>query len=73
MHTHHDIGEDLVISHLDVSDCDTQTKNLLELELNGRPDFIEFVGEILSVRDRSRELSGWGISVRHVMTADAIH
>jgi hypothetical protein len=43
---------------LDVSNCDTQAKNLLELELNGRPDFIEFVGEILSVRDRSGKLSG---------------
>jgi hypothetical protein len=58
IHTHHDVGKDLVISHLDMSNSDTQTKNLLELELNRRPDFIEFVGEVLSVRDGSGELSG---------------
>lgn len=58
IHTHHDVGKDLVISHLDMSNCDTQAKNLFELELNCGPNLIKLVGEILSMRDRSGELSG---------------
>jgi hypothetical protein len=42
-HTHHDVGKDLVVSHLDMSNGNAQAKDLLELELNRRSDFIELV------------------------------
>ena len=54
----HDIGGDLVFSHVDVADSDTEAENLLELELDGALDFGDLVVEVLSVRDGSRELSG---------------
>lgn len=47
--TKHDIGEDLVIGHLDVADSDTQTQDLLELELDGGADLSDLVGEVLIV------------------------
>ena len=33
--TQHDVGENLVVRHLNVADGDTQAKHLLELELDG--------------------------------------
>jgi hypothetical protein len=43
VHTHHDVGKDLVVSHLDMSNGNTQAKDLLQLELNRRSHFIELV------------------------------
>jgi len=56
----HDVGKDLVLSHGDVADSDTQAKNLLQLELDGGLDLNKFVAEILSVGDWGGELSSLG-------------
>ena len=55
--TQHDIGEYLVLSHLNMANCDTQAKNLLELELDRGTDLRDLVVEILSMRDGGGELS----------------
>ena len=55
--TQHDVSENLVVRHLDVADGDTQAKNLLELELDGRANLGNLVLEVLSVRDGGRELA----------------
>ena len=57
--TQYDVGEDLVVGHLDVADGDTQTENLLQLELDGRADLSELVLEVLGVRDGSGELASY--------------
>jgi len=56
----HDVGKDLVLSHVAVSDGDTEAENLLELELDGRLDLVDLVLEVLGVRDGGRELTGLG-------------
>ena len=58
--TQHDVGEHLVVGHLDVADGDTQAKYLLELELDRRTDFDDLVRKVFSVRDRRRELASCG-------------
>ena len=57
--TQHDVGEDLVLGHLDVTDGDTQAENLLELELDRRANLGELVVKVLGVRDGRRELAGY--------------
>jgi len=52
----HDVTNQLVLSHTNVSDGDTQTKDLLELELDRALDVGDLVGEVLGVGDGSREL-----------------
>ncbi len=56
----HDVGEELVIAHLDVADGDTEAENLLKLELDGALDIGNLLLEILVVRNGSRELTGLG-------------
>jgi len=56
----HDIAENLILSHLDVANSDTQAKNLLKLELDGRLNFNNLVAEIFSVRDGGGELASLG-------------
>ena len=41
VHTKHDVGEHLVVCHPDVANGETEAQNLLQLELDGRADFIE--------------------------------
>ena len=55
--TQHDVAENLVVGHLDVTDGNTQAKDLLELELDGRADLSELVLEVFGVRDGCRELA----------------
>lgn len=43
-----------------MADGDTQTKNLLQLELDRRTNFSELVGQVLGMGDGGRELSGLG-------------
>lgn len=57
--TEHDVGKNLVLSHLDVADSDTQAENLLELELDGRADLGQLVGKVFSMRYRGREFSSY--------------
>jgi len=58
--TKHDVAQNLIISHLDVADGDTQTKDFLQLELDRRTDLSELVGKVLGVGDWGGELSGLG-------------
>ena len=58
--TQHDIREDLIVGHLDVADGDTQAKNLLQLELDGRPHLHDLARKVLSVRDGRGELASLG-------------
>ena len=54
----HDVTNQLILGHLDVADGDTHAENLLQLELDGRLDLGDLVGEILSVGDGGGELAG---------------
>jgi len=56
----HDVGQSLVFSHLDVTDSNSQAKNLLQLELDGRLDFVDLLLQVLTVRDGGGELSSLG-------------
>jgi len=56
----HDVTQDLVFSHLDVADGDTQAENLLELELDGRTDLGDLAVKVLIVRDGGGELASLG-------------
>jgi len=53
----HDVGKDLILSHLDMADGNTQAENFLKLELDCRLDFNNLVTKILSVIDGGGELS----------------
>lgn len=55
--TQHDVAQNLVLSHLDVADGDTQAKNFLQLELDGRADLGDLAAQVLSVRNGGGELS----------------
>jgi hypothetical protein len=54
----HDVTNQVVFGHANVSDGNTETENLLQLELDGRSDFVDFAGKIFVVGDWSWELSG---------------
>jgi len=56
----HDVSENLILGHLDVSDGNTEAENLLELELDRAAHLGELVVKVLGVRDGGRELSGLG-------------
>lgn len=56
----HDVLHNLVLGHVDVTDGNTKTENLLELELDGRSDVVDLSGEILRVRDGGGELARLG-------------
>jgi hypothetical protein len=56
----HDVADQLILSHADVANSDTHAEHLLELELDGRLDLGDLVGQIFGVRDGGRELSGLG-------------
>lgn len=56
----HNVTNELIFSHADVSDGDTQAENLLELELDGALDIGDLDGKILVVGDGSGELASLG-------------
>ena len=56
----HDVGEELIIRHLDVADGDTEAENFLKLELDGALDLGNLLLEVLAVRDGGGELAGLG-------------
>jgi hypothetical protein len=56
----HDVSDQLVLGHANVSDGNTETENLLELELDGALDVGDLGGEVLSVGDGGGELSSLG-------------
>ena len=49
--TQHGVGEDLIGGHLDVSDGDSETEDLLKLELDGGTNFQNLGSEIFGVGD----------------------
>jgi len=56
----HDVGEDLILVHVDVTDSDAQAQDLLELELDGGAHLGEFVGEVFVMGYRGGEFAGFG-------------
>lgn len=56
----HDVGDQLILGHADVSNSDTHAQNLLQLELDGGLDFGDFAGEIFVVRDGGGEFASLG-------------
>jgi len=58
--TEHNVGEDLVISHLDMAYSYTQAQDLLELEFDGRANLSDLSGKIFRVRHGCGELAGLG-------------
>jgi hypothetical protein len=53
----HDVGDQLIFSHSNVTDSNTETENLLQLELDGGTEFVGLIGQGIVVRDGSRELT----------------
>jgi hypothetical protein len=56
----HGVGDNLVLLHITVSDGTSQTKNLLQLELDGGSDLDDLSGKVVRVGDGGRELSSLG-------------
>jgi hypothetical protein len=56
----HDVGNELLLSHLNVADGDTHAENLLELELDGGLDLVDAASQVVGVRDGGGELAGLG-------------
>src|SRR5690606_295011 len=56
----HDVGDQLLLGHLDVADGDTHAEHLLELELDGRLDLVQLAAKVLGVRDGRGELASCG-------------
>ena len=57
LRTQHDVSEDLVVGHLDVTNSNTHTQDLLKLELDGGTNFVDLVVQIFRVRDGSWEFA----------------
>ena len=56
----HDVTNQLILSHLNVADSDTQAENLLQLELDGGLDFGDLGTQIFVVGDWSWEFTSLG-------------
>ena len=56
----HDVGDELLLLHVDVADGDTHAENLLELELDGGLDLGDLAAEVVGVRDGGGELASCG-------------
>jgi hypothetical protein len=54
----HNVGNQLILGHLDVSDGNTHTQDLLQLELDGGLDFVDLAAEVFVVGDWGREFTG---------------
>lgn len=55
----HDVRDQLILSHVDVSDSNTHTQDLLQLELDGRLDFVDLGAQIFIVGDWGGELASY--------------
>jgi hypothetical protein len=55
----HDIGNELLLCHANISDSDTHAEHLLELELDGRLDFGDLRAQVIRVGDGSWEFASW--------------
>lgn len=56
----HDVTNQLLLLHADVSDSDTHAENLLQLELDGGLDLVDLASQVIGVRDGGGELAGCG-------------
>ena len=56
----HDVLNNVVFLHVDVTDSHAETKHLFELELDGRSDFVDFSSKVLGVRDWGWEFTSLG-------------
>lgn len=53
----HDVGDQLVLGHANIPDSNTHAQDLLQLELDGRFDFVDLAAQIFVVGDRRREFT----------------
>jgi hypothetical protein len=53
----HDVRDQLILGHIDVSDGNTHTQDLLQLEFDGGLDFVDLGAQIFVVGDWGRELA----------------
>lgn len=56
----HDVTDQMILSHANVSNSNTETQHLLELELDGALDIGDLLREVLGMGNRSGELSSLG-------------
>ena len=56
----HDVSDELILSHLHISNRDTHAQHLLQLELDGRLNFGDLLAEIVGVGDWCWEFAGCG-------------
>jgi len=56
----HDVGDQLILGHANIADSDTHAQDLLQLELDGRLDFVDLGAQIFVVGDRSGEFTSLG-------------
>lgn len=57
---HQDLVDQSVFVHFDVTDSDSQTQDLLQLELDGRSDISDLTVQVIVVGDWGWELTGLG-------------
>lgn len=55
----HDVGDQLVLGHADISNSDTHAQHLLQLKFDGRLDFVDLAAQVLVVGDWGREFSSF--------------
>ena len=55
----HDVSDELVLGHADVTNGNTKAENLLKLELDGGLDVGDLGVHVLAVGERGREFTGW--------------
>jgi len=60
VNSQHDVGDQLILGHLNVSDSDTHTQDLLQLEFDGGLDFIDLGAEIFVVGNWGWEFTSLG-------------
>jgi hypothetical protein len=56
----HDVSDEFVLRHVDISNSDAHAENFLELELDGALDLGDLVGQVFGVRDWGGEFAGFG-------------
>lgn len=65
----HSVGNQLIFSHLNVTDGNTKTENFLQLEFDGGSDFVGFHFQVVGVGDGSRKFTGF-VETRTQQTGD---
>lgn len=55
----HDVRDQLILGHTDVSNSDAHAQHLLQLKLDGRLHFVDLAAQVFVVRDGGREFTGY--------------